>query len=320
MTELGEYLSKKEAKWEEKVREANLQNPWFTPEFIYTASENIIEKFLEPGLIRQWAAHYHIDENITKKKVGIVMAGNIPLVGFHDFLSTFICGHRQKIKLSSKDSVLLKHLVDVLHHIEPASKEFFTVEELLTDCDAYIATGSQNTARYFEQYFGKYPNIIRKNKTSVAFLTGHESQSELESLSDDIHLYFGLGCRNVTKLFVPESYNFEPLLASFRKYSYFSDIHKYKNNYDYQLSLMLMNGVYYMTDGSTLLVKNKSNFSPISVLNYEYYENALPSLENESEIQCLIGQQFISFGAAQKPGLFDYADGVDTMEFLVSIG
>ena len=191
---------------------------------------------------------------------------------------------------------------------------------MLKGCDAYIATGSNNSSRYFEQYFGKYPHIIRKNRSSAAILTGKESAVELQKLSDDIHLYFGLGCRNVTKIFVPEGYDFVPLLAAFDTYKYFEDHHKYKNNYDYQLSILLLNNQFYMTNGSTLLTKNSSMFSPISQLYYETYSSSNEvesTLKNNPELQCLVGTHYIPFGQAQAPGLFDYADGVDTVQFLL---
>ena len=172
------------------------------------------------------------------------MAGNIPMVGFHDFLSVFISGHYQTIKLSEKDNQLLKHLVLKMYEWDSKMKEYAQFASLLKGCDAYIATGSNNSARYFEQYFAKYPSIIRKNRTSIAILDGTETNEYLEKLSDDIHLFFGLGCRNVTKIYVPEEYNFLPLLQSFHQYKYFADHHKYKNNYDYNLSIQLMNNRY----------------------------------------------------------------------------
>ena len=193
---------------------------------------------------------------------------------------------------------------------------------MLKGCDAYIATGSNNSSRYFEYYFGKYPNIIRKNRTSIAILDGNETPGELEKLSDDIHLYFGLGCRNVTKIFVPEGYDFIPLIQSFNKYIYFADHHKYKNNYDYQLSILLLNNVKYMTNGSTILRESESLFSPISQLHYEHFTDAVElekNVKKNSDIQCIISRNFIPFGEAQHPGLKSYADGVDTMQFLLSL-
>lgn len=319
---LGNYLKKNDADWQDAKDNAFRKNPWFTPEFIDIATENIIASYLQKDLLEKWAAYYKLDDNISPKNVGIVMAGNIPLVGFHDLLTVFISGHYQTIKLSSKDDVLLKHLIRKLYSLDIEIQNVISIAEMLKGCDAYIATGNNSSARHFEQYFSKYPSIIRSNKTSLAILTGHESAGELEKLSDDIHLYFGLGCRNVTKLFVPAGYDFIPLLNSFSKYAAFRDQHKYANNYDYQLSILLLNNIYYMTDGSTILVENENPFSPISVLHYEYYDDKnklAEKLKNQEGVQCIVGSDAVPFGQAQKPGLFSYADGIDTMQFLLSL-
>ncbi len=322
MNKLGNYLQTNDPEWEEVKLQAYQKNPWFTPDFIDIAVKNIVDNFLQKDLLEQWVKHYHLDDNIVQKNIGIVMAGNIPLVGFHDFLCVFISGHRQTIKLSSKDDVLLKFLVKKIYSMDIEIQNLVSFAELLKGCDAYIATGSNNTARYFDQYFAKYPSIIRRNKTSVAVLSGNESTAALKNLSDDIHLYFGLGCRNVTKLFVPKEYDFVPLLQSFEQYKYFRDQNKYTNNYDYQLSIMLLNKVYYMTNGSTLLMENPAAFSPIGVVNYEYYEDEKKLdelIKNQDDVQCVTGKGFIDFGKAQSPDLFSYADGVDTMQFLLSL-
>ena len=300
---------------------ASVANGWFTPEFIHLAVTNIADQFLEENKLNNWAKHYHIDDNIEPKNVGVVMAGNIPLVGFHDFLCVFISGHIQTIKLSSKDDILLKHLVQKMYSWEVTMQNYVSFAYMLKGCDAYIATGSNNSAVYFDYYFSKYPSIIRRNRTSAAILKGDETKDALEKLSDDIHVYFGLGCRNVTKIFVPSGYDFVPLLQSFYKYKYFADHHKYKNNYDYNLSIMIMNNRFYMTNESTLLIENESLFSPVSQLNYSFYDDFKTlevALENNKDVQCLVGKD-ISFGAAQTPGLMDYADGVDTMQFLLTL-
>jgi hypothetical protein len=250
------------------------------------------------------------------------MAGNLPLVGFHDLLSVFICGHRQVIKLSSKDDVLTKHIVEKLVSWNKEVDDLISIRDLLKGCDAYIATGGNQSARHFEQYFGAYPHIIRKSKTSAAILSGNESAVELENLADDVHLYFGRGCRNVTKLFVPENYDFIPLLKAFDKYKYFSDHNKYRNNFDFQLSLLLLNQVFYMTNGSTLLVEKTQSFTPISVLHYEHYTNPgelNEHLDKMEELQCVVGKDHLAFGTAQTPSLTNYADGVDTMQFLLGL-
>lgn len=322
MIQLGEYLKQNDPEWQEIKQQASYKNGWFTSEFVNKACDEISTQFLDERKLRDWAAHYHLNDAIHQKNIGIVMAGNIPLVGFHDFLAVFIAGHQQTIKLSSKDDVLLKFLIKKLYSFDITIQNDISIADTLKGCDAYIATGSNNTARYFEQYFAKYPHIIRKNRTSVAVLTGKESEEDLLALSHDIHLYFGLGCRNVSKLFVPADYDFEPLIKSFRAYDYFADHNKYKNNYDYQLSIILLNHQYYMTNGATLLTQNEGLFSPISHVFYEVY-NDLQQLNNNlkqnDDIQCIIGEAGLPFGTAQHPGLFSYADGVDTMQFLLEI-
>jgi hypothetical protein len=319
---IGDWMRSDDPDWQEIKQQAYRENGWFTPAFIDIACANIYNEFLDSAALEKWVSFYKVDDNIVPKNLGIVMAGNIPLVGFHDFLAAFICGHRQRIKLSSKDSVLLKGIVDKLISTAPELSDNISFHDTLKNCDAYIATGSNNTARYFEQYFAKYPHIIRRNRTSVAILTGKESPEQLSALSDDIHLYFGLGCRNVSKLYIPAGYDFVPLLGSFEQYKYLADHHKYKNNYDYQLSIILLNNIYYMTNGATLLTENKGLFSPISHLYYEFYEDLevlKKQLEGNIDIQCLEGPGLLQYGQAQSPGLFQYADGVDTMHFLLGI-
>ncbi len=318
LRKLRDYLINNSEEWQQVKHTASIHNGWFTPSFIDLSINNIIERYLDENDLHAWIKDYSIIDPSSPKNIGIVMAGNIPMVGFHDFLSVFISGHYQTIKLSEKDNQLLKHLVLKMYEWDSKMKEYAQFASLLKGCDAYIATGSNNSARYFEQYFAKYPSIIRKNRTSIAILDGTETNEYLEKLSDDIHLFFGLGCRNVTKIYVPEEYNFLPLLQSFHQYKYFADHHKYKNNYDYNLSIQLMNNRYYMTNESTLLVENDSLFSTISQLNYSFYNNKESLIENlkiQEDVQCIVGLD-IPFGMAQKPGLKDYADGIDTLDFL----
>jgi hypothetical protein len=322
LQKLKKYLEENSSEWQDVKTKATAHNGWFIPEFINLAVSNICNAFLAKDKLQAWANHYHLDDNVSGKNIGLVMAGNIPLVGFHDFLCVFVSGHRQTIKLSGKDDVLLKHLIQKIYSWDAAVKNYIATAEMLKGCDAYIATGSNNSARYFEQYFEKYPSIIRRNRTSAAILSGKETAEELGKLTDDVHLYFGLGCRNVTKIFVPSGYDFVPLLRAFDKYKYFADHHKYKNNYDYQLSIALMNNIYYMTNESTLLIENEAIFSAISQLNYSFYESieeVKKALAQNEAIQCIIGEQNTAFGLAQQPGLFDYADGVDTMQFLLTL-
>jgi len=296
------------------------QNSWFLPVFMDHATSQIKESFLSLEALKHWANSYpSLSNTPTGKKVGIVMAGNIPLVGFHDLLSTLIAGHTAVVKLSSKDTVLMKYVNDSLIEINPAFQDLIIEQEQLKNCDAYIATGSNNTGRYFEQYFGKYPNIIRKNKTSIAILDGQESKAELDLLADDMLLYFGMGCRNVTQIWVPEGYDFIPLLEAMKKYNYLGDEHKYKHNYDYQLALLMMNRQFYMDTGGILLSENPSPFAALSQIHYQFYTpGKLPTIDS-CEIQCIVGVNGIPFGGPQKPNLSDYADGVDTLEFLSTI-
>ncbi len=353
LIELGNYCLSADPGWKEAQRRAHAHNGWFIPEFMEAAITRIAAEYLQKDKLTQWAEQYELpSERPTPKNVGLIMAGNIPLVGFHDFLSIFISGHRQTIKPSSRDEVLIKRLIEQLQHFDPKVSSYISFAERLNGCDAYIATGSNNSARYFDYYFAKYPHIIRRNRTSVAVLNGRETAAELAALADDVYQYFGLGCRNVTKLYVPQNYDFVPLLEAFRKYSYLSDYAKYKHNYDYQLTILLLNKKYYMSNDSILLVENSSFFTPISVLNYEYYmpgtettevepssngepagfapssngevrgfeplsqQALLLSLAGNTDVQCIVGEGGIPFGKAQQPSLDDYADGVDTLQFL----
>ncbi len=322
MAELGKYLMDDNDELKSIKQKAWQKNKWFTEEFINYSFKNIYQHYLDEVKLKNWVKHYHIDDNIEPQRIGVVMAGNIPLVGVHDFLSVFITGHRQLIKLSDKDDVLLPHLIEKLKQWNVKVSSVITTSELLKDCDAYIATGSNNSARYFNHYFGKYPSIIRNNKTSVAVLSGDENQEQLKCLADDVYTYFGLGCRNITKLFVPEGYDFGPLLKAFKKYNYFSDITKYRNNYDYNLALFIMNNKFYMTNESIILSENENIFSPVSVLHYSFYnheKNIFEKLKNDENVQCIVAKNFVPFGRSQEPGLFDYADGIDTIQFLLSL-
>ena len=327
-TRLGQYILSESPEWLETKQRASLINPWFTPQFIDMATGNIAKHFLDKQKLENWTSSYKI-ETVAPKKIGIVMAGNIPLVGFHDFLCVFISGHKAIVKASSKDEMLIKHLTQKLIEwsVRTPSEnkelnEMIVFREMLKDCDAYIATGSNNSARYFEYYFKKYQHIIRRNRTSVTILDGSETAKELEELADDVHLYFGMGCRNVTKIFVPKDYDFIPLLTAFKKYDHFKDHHKYRNNYDYNLALHILNGKFYMANESLILLENPSIFSPISQLNYELYTDknkVEESLRSMEDLQCTVGHGHIPFGQAQIPSLTDYADGIDTINFLTKL-
>ncbi len=337
LVELGSYLLSGDEDWLMAKQKASRENGWFIPEFIDLAVQNIAGDNLQKEKLTDWVTHYQLPEkNPSPKNIGLIMAGNIPLVGFHDFLTLFISGHRQTIKPSSKDETLIRRLVAQLTALDPSVGDYVCFAERLNGCDAYIATGSNNSARYFEYYFSKYPHIIRRNRTSVAVLDGRETADELDKLADDVLLYFGLGCRNVTKIYTPEGYDFVPLLQAFSKYAPLADFSRYKNNYDYQLTLLILNKKYYMSTETILLTENPSVFSPISVLNLEYYKpgsDIAGSLLSNKDIQCIIGREqnfalnpversfgtfasLVPFGRAQQPTLTDYADGVDTLQFL----
>lgn len=323
LVQLGAFILANPPEWKEAKARAHAANAWFIPEFTDLASNAIATQFLSRPVLEAIATEYAVpDLPASPQTVGIVMAGNIPMVGFHDWLCVYLAGHNVRVKLSSRDTILLSFLIEKLNEWEPSGKGITEFAELLKGCDAYIATGSDNSARYFEYYFNKYPHIIRRNRTSVAILDGSETNAELDLLADDTHLYFGLGCRNVTKLYVPKDYNFEPMLESMRKYGYFFEHSKYKNNYDYQLALHLLNNQYYMTNGSVLLSENQALYSPISQLNYEFYEEKTAVdelLENNQGVQCVVGHGHTAFGQAQCPEWKDYADGIDTMTFLVTL-
>jgi hypothetical protein len=257
------------------------------------------------------------------------MAGNIPMVGFHDFLTVLIAGDYLKAKLSSDDPKLIPAIAGLLGQIQPEFAERIDfVENQLSGFDAIIATGSNNTARYFDYYFGKYPNIIRKNRNGVAVLTGEESDEDLSALADDIFLYYGLGCRNVSKLFAPENYDFKELLHTLEKRTDITEHHKYFNNYEYNKSIFLLNNTSHLDSGNVLLVEKDAFASPVSVLNFSTY-NSFDALnkflfESKNEVQCIVSVSdkvagSIPPGTSQSPELWDYADGIDTVRFLLEI-
>lgn len=323
MARLGQYMLGDAPEWIAARELAFRQNPWFVPEFIDEAVKSIATCFLDAAALTEWATRYRVpDERAEPKTVGVVMAGNIPLVGFHDFLCVFISGHSILIKTSSKDEVLIKHLARKLYEWDITVQNTVSFAERLTGCDAYIATGSNNSGRYFDYYFGKYPHIIRRNRTSVAILDGSETAEELNALASDIQLYFGLGCRNITQLFVPRNYDFVPLLETLKQYAHFLDFHKYKHNYDYHLALLIMGNKYYMNNDSIILTENSSPFSPVSQVHYAFYDSrgeAEAIVKDNADVQCVVGHGHLPFGTAQRPALDDYADGVDTMSFLSAL-
>lgn len=297
---------------------AGNENAWFTQDSVENALIGV-SRFLNEATLTTWTEKYQIDAR-APKKVGIITAGNIPLVGFHDLLSVLISGHYLLIKPSSDDSVLIKFVLNELVAIVPEMASHFEIVERLNMADAFIATGSDNSARYFKYYFKDKPNIIRANRTSVAVLSGEETVDQVKSLGNDIFQYYGLGCRNVSKLLVPANYDFTAFLDALQEFSEVGNHHKYRNNYDYNKSIYLVNREPHLDTEFMLLRESEDLVSPISVLYYQYYadQNELNQLlkSNESKIQCIVGDGYVPFGAAQSPEVWDYADGVDTLDFL----
>lgn len=303
-------------------------NGWFLEENVRAAIAGIA-KMLEKSSLEKWLSNYKLPEKSTAKKVGVVMAGNIPLVGFHDFLCVLISGNICVAKLSSDDNRLLKAVAEKLITIEPRFKEHIVfIDGKLENIDAVIATGSNNTSRYFEYYFGKYPHIIRKNRNSVAVLKGDETKEQLALLGNDVFMYFGLGCRNVSKIYVPEDYNFEQFFDAIEDKKKIVFHSKYANNYDYNKAILLVNKLEHFDNGFLLLKKHDALSNPVSCLNYSFYKDMKEVKEEleqrKDEIQCVVSatpDEFNSgvyFGESQSPEVWDYADGVDTMQFLLS--
>ncbi|WP_367771202.1 acyl-CoA reductase [Flavobacterium sp. WC2421] len=308
------------------IKLSQSHNGWYTPEHVYFSIQSWAKALTEDNLTK-WTSVYAI-ENIKAKNVALILAGNIPLVGFHDFLTVLMTGHNVLIKTSSNDQHLLPFLAKYIIAIEPELAEKITfVEGKLENFDAVIATGSNNTARYFEYYFKGKPSIIRKNRNSVAVLNGSESKEQLIALGEDIFRYFGLGCRNVSKLFVPKDYIFDPFFEAIFEYQDVIHYEKYANNYDYNKAVFLMSNFKLLDNGFLTLKEDSSYASPISSVFYERYETIADlqqRLINEKEqIQCIVSnglvQNSIAFGETQNPQLWDYADNVDTISFLLTI-
>jgi hypothetical protein len=303
--------------------QAQAENPWFTPKSVEEALMGIA-KFLNKDSLQQWVSKYNLTNTRSPRTVALIMAGNIPLVGFHDFLSVIISGHRLVIKSSSKDSKLFTLLLEELTRIEPELSPLIRMEESrIKDFDAVIATGSDNSARYFDYYFGKYPNIIRKNRSSCAVITGNETDQELYLLGKDVFTYYGLGCRNVSKVYVPVHFDLKRLGDCWQGYAEVIHHHKYNNNYEYQKAILLVNQQDHLDTGFLLLCETEKLVSPIAVLFYEYYTleddviNKL--LANRDKLQCIVGTEpfcTVAFGKTQSPEVWDYADNVDTLKFL----
>ncbi len=320
----GEY-----EKFNNLIKSIHIYNAWFSEENV-RLSIIAISEMLKSKNINRWIDMYpKLSENKPIRSVGVVTAGNIPLVGFHDMLCVLLSGNKFVAKLSSKDNKLMQAIRLYLISLNPEFENLIQFQEnKLSGFDAVIATGSNNTSRYFEYYFGKYPNIIRKNRNSIAVLTGKETGKQIENLANDVFMYFGLGCRNVSKLLIPEDYCFENLFESIKCYEKLYSHNKYANNYDYNKSIYLMNKIKHLDNGFVLLKEDSSMASPIAVLYYQNYKNIEDVNNylsvNKENIQCIVSddnnvKNAIGFGKAQYPELWDYADNVDTMEFLLNI-
>lgn len=331
LAQLGRYILYERAAVNALTEQAFRHNKWFTPDNVNYALKAIASEYLEESKLRQWLAGYSIPEYVNPKRVGLIMAGNIPLAGFHDFLCVLLTHHHAVVKLSSKDDVLLPFLAGRLCAIEPSFREHFEFAERLTALDAVIATGSNNSSRYFEYYFGKYPHIFRKNRNSIAILSGRESRGNLMHLGDDIFLYFGMGCRNVSKIYVPTNFQFDVFLQALSPFSTLLMHDGYRNNYDYQRAVLLMNNIPHYANEFMMLRESASFSAPLATLHFEYYDDLFTLKETLSlhsdKIQCIVGNEdlqsifpnIVPWGKSQRPALHDFADGVDTMRFLTAL-
>ena len=308
--------------FEKVIKKAQLNNPWFTDENIKINLTYWSKKLIKTNL-NQWLSKYNLKDTF-RKNIAIIMAGNIPLVGFHDFICVFLAGHNSIIKLSSNDEYLLPFLLNLVKF--PSDRVVY-LDGMLKDYDAVIATGSDNTSRYFEYYFKNKQSIIRKNRNSIAILDGNETDEDLKSLSHDILTYFGLGCRSVSKLYVPKDYNFDSFFNSIFGYKDLINNHKYANNYDYNKAIYLMSEYKFLDNGFFMIKEGNEMHSPISTVNYEYYDNISHLNEKikqqEDNIQCVVSnikfEGRIDFGETQNPSLNQYADNIDVMNFLLTI-
>ncbi len=309
---------------EELLWRAENNNSWFSENSVESALEGVVF-MLSPDKLATWLDEYDLQKIKHPKSVGLMLAGNIPAVGFHDLMCVVLAGHQAVIKLSSSDEILMKWIIKTLIGIDSRLSERIRIEEMLKGMDAYIATGSDNSSRYFNYYFGKYPHVIRQNRTSVAVLRGEETAEDYVRLGRDIFQYYGLGCRNVSKIFLKSVNQLQALLDALEIYAPVGAHHKYHNNYDYNKSIYLVNLEDHLDNGFLLLKESKELVSPISVLFYELYEDEKQLSEKlegmKEKIQCIVGNGAgrVPFGTAQNPEPWEYADEVDTMAFLLSL-
>lgn len=319
-------LSAKQLEFQELLSKAEHKNGWFTQDNLRYALQQWAPLLTEQALT-DWVAAYNFNDS-NPKTIAIIMAGNIPLVGIHDLLAVLISGNKALVKLSHNDKLLLPYLTQRLIKADSQWEDFISYSnDRLNDFDAVIATGSNNTARYFEHYFGKYPSIIRKNRSSVAVLSGKESAEELQGLCNDVMRYYGLGCRNVSKVYVPVGYDFDKLFNALYDWKHLLEQKKYENNYDYNKAVYLMSQFDFLDNGFFMLKEDSSFSSPIASLFYEYYtslEEVTAVLEAKTnQIQCVVSHlnipNAVPHGSAQSPALSDYADQINTLEFLLKL-
>lgn len=328
ISQLGDYLLNSDDELQNLVQSAKHKNAWFTTEEVRKAVLANGEMLNQEDL-NNWLSAYQLNfEN--PKKVGLILAGNLPLVGFHDILAVLLTGNIALIKLSSQDDNLIPFLIKKLIEIEPAFENQIQFVERLENFDAVIATGSNNSSRYFDYYFSKVPNIIRKNRNSIALLTGNESKEELRLLGNDIFDYYGLGCRNVSKFLVPKDYNFIPFFEAIEPFNPILNHHKYQNNYDYNKSIYLINKNKHFDNGFLLVTESDKITSPLSAVFYQEYDSlndAVNYIDTEKDnIQVVVSNSGVELptakvklGESQNPKLWDYADGVDTIAFLTAL-
>lgn len=325
---LGAYLSKKSESLDAAIQLTYFHNRWFTHEHSEWAINTIATHFLQKELLENWAASYSIPDTVPSKKIAIILSGHIPLSGFHDILSVFITGHKSLIKLEERDKHLIPFFIKIMTEVDERVGDYFEIVERLRDFDAVIVNSGNKSSGYFENYFGKFPSIIRKNRNSVAILDGSESAEDLKALGRDIFQYFGLSSRSVSKIFVPEDYDFDTLLEALHEYKAIVLNDKFKNNFDYNYTLVILNSVPHKSNGCILLTEDTSLKSRIAQLHYEYYKNAddlhLKLESSKNEIECIVGQAVdkkvsVPFGKATFPSLFDYEDEKDTMKFLTQL-
>ncbi len=321
--QLGRYIQENPILLQQVVHQTYLYNNWFTKENTYQALRNISTEFLSKDKLEQWLQRYTLPEMAKATTIAIVAAGNIPMVAFHDILCVLVSGNRLQLKLSDKDKLLLPHLLEALVEIEPGFASYIDIRFKLENFDGIIATGSNNTAKHFEYYFSKYKHIIRKNRNSIAILHGNESLQDIEQLGHDIFDYFGLDCRNVSKIFIPADFDLLSLKEGFNKHLHVSQHNQYMNNLDYQRTICLMNQIPLVDIDYLNIIENKSLHSPISCLHYERYHNIQEVTDHiaaeKDQLQCIIGKGYLDFGQSQQPALSNYADNVDTMAFILTV-